>query len=263
MILDDLTAATRKRVAKEKEQYSIFDLQERVAKLPIKRDFPFEKMLREPGIHFICEIKRASPSKGDIKTKINVATLANDYEQAGADAISVLTEPEYFKGTLADLKTTVNQVDLPVLRKDFTIDPYMIYQAKLTGAIVILLIVATLTDEQLQTYFDLANQLGLSAIIEVHNADEIKRALKVNARIIGVNNRNLKNFTVAMDTSRNLRSLVPDGVLFISESGIKNHSDVAKLERIGVNGVLVGETMMLANDKQRQLADLKNGAADD
>lgn len=259
MILDDLTKATRARIAKAKQELPLAKLKQQIDFDQINSDFPFERQLRQPGISFICEIKRASPSKGEIKANIDVVAIAKAYQTAGATAISVLTEPDYFKGTLTDLQQVTTEVTLPVLRKDFTVDPYMIYQAKAAGASVILLICAILTDEQLQGYFALANQLGLSAIFEAHNENEIKRALKVGARIIGINNRNLKNFTVNLDNAKQLRSLVPDDVLFISESGIKSHQDIAELEALGVNGALIGETMMLADDKVAKLKELAHG----
>ncbi|WP_429971093.1 indole-3-glycerol phosphate synthase TrpC [Fructilactobacillus sp. Tb1] len=259
MILDDLTNVTKVRIAKEKAALPLDDLKKQINYDAITYDFPFETALRKPKMSFICEIKRASPSKGDIKTKIDVEQLAKAYQQAETTAISVLTEPDYFKGTLADLQQVTGAVDVPVLRKDFTVDPYMIYQAKTAGASVILLICAILDDNQLHEYFEIANQLGLSVIFEAHNETEIKRAIAAGARIIGINNRNLKNFTVNMDNSKQLRELVPDDILFISESGIKSHAEIAELEAIGVNGALIGETMMLADDKAQKLKELAHG----
>ncbi len=176
---------------------------------------------------------------------------------AGVDAISVLTEENYFKGSLDILKTVAADSATPVLRKDFTIDPYMIYEAKVAGSQIILLIVAILTDEQLKEYLSLANELGLSVIVEAHNEEEILRAVKANARIIGVNNRNLKDFTVDFDNTKRLRQLVPPEILFISESGIKDRSDVVTLEQIGVDGILVGETFMKAADKLAAIQQLR------
>lgn len=259
MILNDLTKVTKARIATEKQVLPLAKLKQQIDVSKIKLDFPFEKQLRQPGISFICEIKRASPSKGDIKTKIDVTAIAKAYQAAGTTAISVLTEPDYFKGTLTDLQKVADQVEVPVLRKDFTVDPYMIYQAKAAGASVILLICAILNDDQLREYFALANQLGLSVIFEAHNKNEIKRAIQAGARIIGINNRNLKNFTVNMENAKQLRNLVPDDILFISESGIKTHQDIVELEKIGVNGVLIGETMMVADDKIVKLKELAHG----
>ncbi|MEM0562374.1 indole-3-glycerol phosphate synthase TrpC [Leuconostoc mesenteroides subsp. mesenteroides] len=207
----------------------------------------------------VAEIKQASPSKGQIvpSSEFDYQGIAKDYEVAGVDAISVLTEENYFKGSLDILKTVAADSATPVLRKDFTIDPYMIYEAKVAGSQIILLIVAILTDEQLKEYLSLANELGLSVIVEAHNEEEILRAVKANARIIGVNNRNLKDFTVDFDNTKRLRQLVPPEILFISESGIKDRSDVVTLEQIGVDGILVGETFMKAADKLAAIQQLR------
>ncbi|WP_413627494.1 indole-3-glycerol phosphate synthase TrpC [Fructilactobacillus vespulae] len=259
MILDDLTNATKKRISIEKKQLPFTRIKKLVAELPVNDEFLFEKQLQQTGLNYICEIKRASPSKGDIKLNIDVESIAKSYEEAGAAAISVLTEPQYFKGNLTDLEKVVANVSVPVLRKDFTIDSYMIYQAKLAGASAVLLICAILTDNELKKFFELANKLGISAIFEAHDEREIKRALAIGARIIGVNNRNLKNFTINLSNARNLRKLVPKRVLFISESGVKSSNDIDELKAANVNGVLIGETMMLAKDKKKKLLELSNG----
>lgn len=186
-----------------------------------------------------------------------IKKIAHDYERDGVDAISVLTEPKYFQGDLTYLTAVHKEVSLPLLRKDFTIDPYMIYQAKLAGASSILLIVAILTNEQLRCYLKLADQLGLSAIVEAHDETEIQRGLNNGARIIGVNNRNLKDFTVDLTTSQKLREFVPDDILYISESGIQTREDVDQLRHFGVDAVLIGETMMRAKNKKQTLQNLK------
>ncbi|USS86323.1 indole-3-glycerol phosphate synthase TrpC [Fructilactobacillus cliffordii] len=259
MILDDLTNVTKARVARAKEQQPLAELQSQVEELDLITDFPFEQALRHPQLSFICEIKRASPSKGDIKTTINVSQLARDYATAGASAISVLTEPDYFKGSLADLETVTQTVSLPVLRKDFTVDPYMIYAAKRAGASAILLICTILSDRELCEFLALANHLGLSAIFEAHNATEVQRAVVAGARIIGINNRNLKNFTVNFDNAKQLRAAVPTDTLMIAESGVKTAADIRELSKIGVDGVLVGETMMLTADPVAKLKELRDG----
>lgn len=259
MILDNLVAATRQNMLARQAQKSLHDLQKEAAYITVSREFPFEKSLAQQKISVIAEIKQASPSKGQIvpSSEFDYQQIAKDYEVAGVDAISVLTEERYFKGSLDILKTVAADSATPVLRKDFTIDPYMIYEAKVAGAQIILLIVAILTDEQLKEYLSLANELGLSAIVEAHNEEEILRAVKVNARIIGVNNRNLKDFTVDFDNTKRLRQLVPPEILFISESGIKDRSDVVILEQIGVDGILVGETFMKAADKLAIIQELR------
>ncbi|API72175.1 indole-3-glycerol phosphate synthase TrpC [Leuconostoc suionicum] len=259
MILDNLVAATRQNMLARQAQKSLHDLQKEAAYITVSREFPFEKSLAQQKISVIAEIKQASPSKGQIvpPSEFDYQQIAKDYEVAGVDAISVLTEERYFKGSLDILKTVAADSATPVLRKDFTIDPYMIYEAKVAGAQIILLIVAILTDEQLKEYLSLANELGLSAIVEAHNEEEVLRAVKVNARIIGVNNRNLKDFTVDFDNTKRLRQLVPPEILFISESGIKDRSDVVILEQIGVDGILVGETFMKAADKLAIIQELR------
>ena len=259
MILDNLVAATRQNMLARQAQKSLHDLQKEAAYITVSREFPFEKSLAQQKISVIAEIKQASPSKGQIvpSSEFDYQQIAKDYEVAGVDAISVLTEERYFKGSLDILKTVAADSATPVLRKDFTIDPYMIYEAKVAGSQIILLIVAILTDEQLKEYLSLANELGLSVIVEAHNEEEILRAVKANARIIGVNNRNLKDFTVDFDNTKRLRQLVPPEILFISESGIKDRSDVVTLEQIGVDGILVGETFMKAADKLAAIQQLR------
>ncbi|MFK8246708.1 indole-3-glycerol phosphate synthase TrpC [Leuconostoc mesenteroides] len=259
MILDDLVAATCQNMLARQAQKSLHDLQKEAAHITVSREFPFEKSLAQQKISVIAEIKQASPSKGQIvpSSEFDYQGIAKDYEVAGVDAISVLTEENYFKGSLDILKTVAADSAAPVLRKDFTIDPYMIYEAKVAGSQIILLIVAILTDEQLKEYLSLANELGLSVIVEAHNEEEILRAVKANARIIGVNNRNLKDFTVDFDNTKRLRQLVPPEILFISESGIKDRSDVVTLEQIGVDGILVGETFMKAADKLAAIQQLR------
>ncbi|WP_125760712.1 indole-3-glycerol phosphate synthase TrpC [Companilactobacillus hulinensis] len=234
MILDDLVAATEKRIAKEKDHNNIQTI--------------INKFL-EPKMGFIGEVKHASPSKGVIVEKFPYMKIAKEYETAGVDAISVLTEPDYFQGKLQYLEDISNEVDVPVLRKDFVIDPYMIYQAKFAGAKVILLIVAILTSNQLKEFQRLADELDLAAIVEVHSEQELQTALNAGARIIGVNNRNLKDFTVDLNNSLRLRPLVPSGMPFIAESGIKTIEDIRLLKSSGVNEVLIGETFMKAKDR--------------
>ena len=219
--------------------------------------FAFENALRSDDIAFICEIKKASPSKGVIAKDFPYLDIARDYEAAGAASISVLTEPYYFKGSDRYLREIADAVSIPLLRKDFTVDSYMIYEAKLLGASCVLLICALLEQDALEEYIATAHNLGLSALVEIHDEREMDMALSASARIIGVNNRNLKTFEVDMTLSERLRALAPPDVLFVSESGISQSEDIARLRRIGVDGVLIGETLMRAPDKKAALAELR------
>ena len=206
---------------------------------------------------FICECKKASPSKGLIAPDFPYLEIAKSYEDGGASAISVLTEPQWFLGQNTYLQEIVQAVHIPCLRKDFTVDDYMIYEAKVLGASAVLLICSLLSEEQIRDSIKLCDSLGLSALVEAHDADEIEMALRAGARIIGVNNRNLKDFTVDIHNSGRLRSLVPPEVLFVAESGMKTRADVAALEEMGGNAVLIGETLMRSEHKKQLLADLK------
>lgn len=217
----------------------------------------FETALAGEGISFICEVKKASPSKGIIAEEFPYLQIAKEYEAAGAAAISCLTEPYWFLGKNVYLQEITSQVKIPVLRKDFTVDEYMIYQAKALGASAILLICAILDDGQLKAYGQLAEELGMSALVEAHTEEEVSRALAADARILGINNRNLKNFHVDITQSRRLREMVPEDVLFVSESGIKTPQDIAALRQNGTDAVLIGETLMRAKDKKAMLDALR------
>ena len=259
LMLDKIVAKTEERLNKEKNKKSLEELKEEVSKLEINDDFPFKEALKDPEIAIIAEVKKASPSKGLIAEDFDYIEIAKEYEQAGASAISVLTEPYFFQGSNDYLKEISENVQIPILRKDFTIDEYMIWEAKSIGASAILLIVSILDDVQLKEYLDLAHELGLSAIVETHDAEEIKSAVDAGAQIIGVNNRNLADFTVDIDNSINLRSLVSDDITFISESGIKTKEDVTRLKENNVDAVLIGETLMKSDDKKAMIFQLKNG----
>lgn len=222
-----------------------------------KGGFEFEKALKKEGISFICECKKASPSKGIIVEDFPYLQIAREYEQAGADAISVLTEPRWFMGSDDYLQDIASSVKIPCLRKDFTVDEYMIYEAKLLGASAVLLICSILEPEQIRDYIDICDELGLSALVEAHDAYEVNMAVNSGARIIGVNNRNLKDFTVDTDNTRKLRELIPSSVIFVSESGVKDASDVEVVKKIGANAVLIGETLMRAPDKKAKLKELR------
>lgn len=255
-ILDQLADYARERVRLEKEKRSLKELKKQVMDLP-KGNFAFEKAMGKPGISFICECKKASPSKGLIAPDFPYLKIAKAYEAAGAEAISVLTEPKWFLGNDSYLKEIASAVKIPCLRKDFTVDEYMIYQAKVLGAEAVLLICSILEKEQLREYMGICQELGLSALVEVHDEDETAMALEAKARIIGVNNRNLKDFSVDTGNSLRLKKQIPPGVLFISESGVKGPEDVAVLKEMGADGVLVGETLMRAADQKTKLAELR------
>ena len=218
---------------------------------------PFEAALRKPGLSFICECKKASPSKGLIAPEFPYLQIAKEYEEAGADCISVLTEPKWFLGSDMYLKEIAAAVRIPCLRKDFTVDPYMIREAKTLGAGAVLLIVSLLEEGELREYLQISEELGLSALTEVHDETEAETALRAGARIIGVNNRNLKDFTVDTGNSRRLREMIPEDVLFVSESGVKNAEDVAALRAAGADAVLIGEALMKAPDKKQKLKELR------
>lgn len=257
-ILDQLAAYAQERVANSKKIISEDEIQSRALALP-KGDFSFERALRTDDIAFICECKKASPSKGLIAEDFPYLTIAKEYEAAGAQAISVLTEPKWFMGKDEYLREIAAQVTIPCLRKDFTVDAYMIYEAKLLGASAVLLICSILTPEQIREYIKICDALGLSALVEAHDAAEVDIALAAGARIIGVNNRNLKDFSVDTNNARRLRDRIPTEILFVSESGIKTAKDVADLRADGVDAVLVGETLMRAIDKKAKLVKLRGG----
>ena len=219
--------------------------------------FSFEHALQKPGIYFICECKKASPSKGLIAPDFPYLQIAKEYEAAGADCISVLTEPKWFLGSDSYLKEITATVSIPCLRKDFTVDEYMIYEARLLGASAVLLICSILSEAQIKEYINICDTLGLSALVEAHDDKEIQMALNTGARIIGVNNRNLKDFSVDTENSRKLRELIPRDVLFVSESGVSTADDVKRLREIGVDAVLIGETLMRATDKKAKLNELR------
>lgn len=253
-ILDELADYARVRTAQAKEKISAEEMEKRARALP-KGEPVFENALRKDGLSFICEVKKASPSKGLIAPDFPYLSIAKEYEAAGADAISVLTEPRWFLGSNDYLQEITAAVQTPCLRKDFTIDPYMIYEAKTLGASAVLLICAILSETELTQYRALAEDLGLSAIVETHDEKEIEMALSAGAKIIGVNNRNLKDFSVDTGNSKRLRELVPQDVVFISESGVKGKEDIERLREIGVDAVLVGESLMRSADKKALLAE--------
>lgn len=257
MILDEIAARTKQRVEEQKQRISLEEMKQKALVMDSNTGFPFLKALNEPDISFICEVKKASPSKGLIAPDFPYVDIAKEYEEAGAAAISVLTEPYYFQGSNTYLTEITQNVSIPVLRKDFTVDEYMIYEAKVIGASAVLLICAILDLDTLKKYLELAHSLGLSVIVEAHDEKEVKMALESGAKIIGVNNRDLRTFTVDINNSAKYRKMVPDDIVFISESGIKTAEDIQKLRENGTNAVLIGETFMRSPDKKAVLAQLR------
>lgn len=259
-ILDELAAHARERVAQAIQQRPYEQVKAEALALP-RGDFAFEKALAKPGVSFICECKKASPSKGLIAPDFDYLGIARDYEAAGADCISVLTEPKWFLGSDQYLREITAAVSTPCIRKDFTVDDYMIYEAKLLGASAVLLICAILSEQQIRDYIDVCNTLGLTALVEAHDEDEVRTAVRAGARVIGVNNRNLKDFSVDTANSARLRALIPPDVLFVSESGVSGPDDVQAVRDMGADAVLVGETLMRADDKKAALAALRGEGA--
>ena len=262
-ILSEIAAHAVQRVGAAKKKKPLEEIRAE-ALASARRDpispeesFPFEKSLSREGMSFICECKKASPSKGLITPDFPYTEIALDYERAGASAVSVLTEPRWFLGSSAYLKEISESVSIPCLRKDFTVDEYMIFEAKLLGASAVLLICSILDQEKLKEYIRICDSLGLSALVEAHNEDEIRMALAAKSRIIGVNNRNLRNFTIDFENSIRLRKMVPDDVIFVAESGVKTREDILRLQEAGVDAVLIGESLMRAADRRAMLDDLK------
>ena len=253
MILDTIVEATKIRVAQEKEVETPEAVKAAALALPSDTGFPFEAALRQQDFNFICEVKKASPSKGIIAEHFPYLDIAKEYEVAGAAAISVLTEPDFFKGDKKYLQEIANTVKIPVLRKDFIIDEYQIYQAKVWGASAILLICACLDVPTLTKFRELADSLGLSSLVEAHDEHEVQMAIDCGARIIGVNNRNLKDFTVDVQNSVRLRNLVQDDVIFVSESGLETPEDIQVLRDNNIGVALMGETFMRSPNKVEKL----------
>ena len=254
MILDTIVVATKIRVAQEKQVESPEAVKAAALALPSDTGFPFEAALRQQDFNFICEVKKASPSKGIIAEHFPYLDIAKEYEVAGAAAISVLTEPDFFKGDKKYLQEIASTVKIPVLRKDFIIDEYQIYQAKVWGASAILLICACLDVPTLTKFRELADSLGLSSLVEAHDEQEVQMAIDCGARIIGVNNRNLKDFTVDVQNSVRLRNLVQDDVIFVSESGLETPEDIQVLRDNNIGVALMGETFMRSPNKVEKLA---------
>ena len=256
-ILDKLADYARERTEEAKRIISLNDIKSMAFDMQ-KDDYSFEKALKKPELSFILECKKASPSKGLIAPDFPYLQIAKDYEAAGADCISVLTEPKWFLGSNDYLKEIASEVKIPCLRKDFTVDEYMIYEARTLGARAILLICSILSKSQIEEYIGICNELGISAIVETHDEKEVEVAVASGARIIGVNNRNLKDFSVDSSNSKRLRDLIPTDRVFVSESGLKTPEDIKTIRDAGADAVLIGETVMRAADKKAALNLLKS-----
>lgn len=254
MILEQIVSATRERIAAKRSQKPLAELKHRIEDFETPKDL--QRALQGAGIKLIAEIKRASPSKGWLRSKLDIATLARCYAQGGAAAISVLTEPDFFKGSLADLAQARQAVGLPLLCKDFILDPYQIYEARAHGADAILLIASILSLSELTESKEIAQELGMSALVEVHNDEEVEKALAAKASLIGINNRNLVDFSVNLETTLRLRSLLSPDITVVSESGIKSHTEVLALQSAGVKAVLIGETLVTSSNPEAKIKEL-------
>lgn len=259
-ILDTIAAHARQRVALDQEKNSLDALKELCQESGIANGKAFYDAVEREGMSFICEVKRASPSKGLIAKDFPYVEIGRDYEQAGADCISCLTEPKWFLGSDQIFREIRQNVSIPMIRKDFVVDEYQLYQAKLMGANCVLLICAILDTETIRRYLDICNQLGLAALVETHDEGEISSAVAAGARMIGVNNRNLKDFSVDFSNAARLRDLIPAGTLYVAESGVKSPENVAALKKTGADAVLMGEVLMRAKDKGRMLAQMREAA---
>lgn len=256
-VLQEIKEYTLERIKKERTAVPIELLKEKCRDVPLKKTGTFADVLKKNGMSFICEIKKASPSKGVISEDFPYMNIAGEYERAGADCISCLTEPHWFMGSDKIFKEVRGAVKIPMLRKDFTVDEYQIYQAKLMGADAVLLICSILSTADLEKYLKICSDLSIDALVETHNAVEISAALSAGAEIIGVNNRNLNDFSVDFSNAAVLRGLVPSNKLFISESGVHSADDIKVLKEIGADGVLIGETLMRAENKSDMLKKLR------
>lgn len=257
-ILEEIGEKTKERIREEKKQCSLEEMRNRAEHTTENKEKPgFLQALKVQGMSYICEVKKASPSKGLIAPEFLWLDIAKEYEAAGASAVSCLTEPFYFMGQNGYLEKIAEEINIPVLRKDFTVDEYMIYEAKVLGASAVLLICSILSKEQIREYIQICDMLGLSALVEAHDEREVQMAVDAKSRIIGVNNRNLKDFSVDTDNSRRLREQIPAEILFVSESGVQSAKDVKKLREIGADAVLIGETLMRAADKKAKLRELR------
>lgn len=256
-ILEEIANHARERVAVDKQKISLDELKSLAKSSQLSDGERFFAALKRPKLSFICEVKKASPSKGIIVENFPYVEIAREYEFAGADCVSCLTEPKYFLGSDKIFEEIRAEISLPMLRKDFTVDEYQIYQAKAIGADAVLLICAILDNSTLEKFLRLCDELNLAALVETHDASEIQSAISAGAQIIGVNNRNLKNFSVDFSNAARLRELIPPEKIYVAESGVKTSADVTTLKKIGADAVLIGETLMRAADKKSKLDELR------
>ncbi len=259
-ILQEIAAHARLRVAEKSEECCVDVMREMALRGGAARGEAFREALKRPGLSFICEVKRASPSKGLIAPHFPYLDIAGAYEDAGADAISCLTEPKWFLGSDQIFREIRGRVDIPMLRKDFTVDPYQIYEAKIMGANAVLLICALLDTKTLAAFLGICDSLGLAALVEAHDEAEVRSAVTAGAGIIGVNNRNLKDFSVDFSNAARLRDLIPPDRVYVAESGVRSPEDAGVLRSIGADAVLVGEALMRAPDKGAFLRRMREAA---
>lgn len=257
-ILEEIAERTRERIREEKRRLPLGELRRQAEERGGQGSHAFRGALKSPGLSFICEVKKASPSKGVIARDFPYLDIAREYEAAGASAVSCLTEPFYFQGKDEFAREIAETVKIPVLRKDFTVDEYMVYQAKAMGAAAILLICAILDDGQLAAYSQLAGELGMDALVETHTAGEVERAIRAGAPVIGINNRDLKTFQVDLEAGLKLRDMIPADRVFVSESGIHSEDDIKKLLQCRADGALIGERLMREPDKKGLLERWRN-----
>lgn len=259
MILEELAAYAAYRVAQSSKDVPLETIRRMAEEMP-RGDFRFERTLKKPGLSLICEVKKASPSKGIISEDFPYLKIAGEYERAGADCVSVLTEPKWFLGSDEIFKEIRKTISLPMIRKDFTVDVYQIYEAKVMGADAVLLICALLSAPAIREYRAVCDELGLTALVEAHDEAEVQMAAEAGARVIGVNNRNLKNFTVDFSNAKRLRQEIPADAVFVAESGVKGPEDIAAIAAMGADAALVGEALMRAPDKKKQLEAFRKAA---
>jgi indole-3-glycerol phosphate synthase len=255
MFLQKIVETKREELQGRKTRSRQKEMEERLPFLPLPRNF-IEAISKHAPIAVIAEIKRASPSRGAIKEDVDVAQVAREYERGGASAVSVLTEANFFKGDLAFLRLAKEQISLPVLQKDFILDPFQIYEGRVSGADAVLLIAALLDRSQLRDFVDLTVGLGMVPLVEIHNEEDLEKTSGLRLPLIGINNRDLKTFEVDLRTTLRLRKEIPSETKSISESGIRNSKDVRLLKEAGVNGILVGETLMRSSDPAAKIGEL-------
>jgi indole-3-glycerol phosphate synthase len=254
--LDEIITYTRGYVKLKEKEIPLGELKEKLSGLPNSRDFKKAISVPAKKLHLIAEVKKASPSAGIIRKNFVPLDIARLYEENGASAISVITCEKFFRGNLRYLEIIANNVNLPVLRKDFIIDKYQVYQSRLAGADAILLIASILTKDKLAEFIELAGKLSLDCLVEVHSKEELKKVLNTPAGIIGINNRDLRTFTIDLGTTEKLARLIPEDKVIVSESGIENIQDVRRLRKSGINAILVGQTLVQSKNIKAKIKEL-------